>query len=91
MAADTAASFTSGLGTDTAIGLPDARIDPIYVPVAATCAALGLSKVTVYRLIAQGKLRAVKAGAKTLIEVTSIREYAASLPRFIGTTGLKAA
>jgi excisionase family DNA binding protein len=41
---------------------------------------LGESRNTVYRLLADGKLRAVKRGTTTLIIVSSIRQYFDSLP-----------
>lgn len=75
----------------TAIPGVEPQIDPIYVSVQTTSQITGLSKVTIYRLLAAERLRAVKAGAKTLIEYASIREYSASLPRFVGTTGKQAA
>jgi hypothetical protein len=57
------------------------------VSISDTTVLTGLSTVTVYRLIAKEKLVCVKAGAKSLVEVASIRRYLASLPRFVGTTG----
>jgi hypothetical protein len=59
----------------------------LYVSISDTARLTGLSTVTVYRLIAKEKLVCVKAGAKSLVEVASIRRYLASLPRFVGTTG----
>lgn len=41
---------------------------------------IGESRNTVYRLLAAGKLRAVKRGASTLVLTDSIHEYFASLP-----------
>lgn len=77
---------------DTAIlGGNDTGPPPIFCSVAKTQQILDYSRVTVYRLIAKGELRAVKSGAKTLVEYTSIKEHAARLPRFVGTTGRKAA
>jgi hypothetical protein len=62
-------------------------VEPLYVSISDTTVLTGLSTVTVYRLIAKGKLVCVKAGAKSLVEVASIKSYLASLPRFVGTTG----
>lgn len=67
------------------------KIEPIYVSVQITAQITGLSIVTIYRLIAAEKLVAAKAGAKTLVEMASIKRYLTSLPRFVGTTGRKAA
>jgi excisionase family DNA binding protein len=41
---------------------------------------IGESRNTVYRLLAAGKLRAVKRGTTTLVLMDSIREHFASLP-----------
>lgn len=43
------------------------------------CAMRRASRATCYRLLANGHLRAVKAGHKTLIETASAREEIASL------------
>jgi excisionase family DNA binding protein len=45
-----------------------------------TAYRLNSSRSTVYRLLAAGRLRAVKRGASTLITPESIAEYEASLP-----------
>ena len=44
------------------------------------CVMTGIGKTRLYELIAEGKLRAMKAGAKTLICAESVRAYLASLP-----------
>ena len=41
---------------------------------------IGESRNTVYRLLAAGKLHAVKRGTSTLVLMDSIREHMASLP-----------
>ena len=41
---------------------------------------IGESRNTVYRLLAAGKLRAVKRGTSTLVLTESIHEHMASLP-----------
>ena len=41
---------------------------------------IGESRNTVYRLLAAGKLRAVKRGASTIVLMASIRQHMASLP-----------
>ncbi len=48
------------------------------MPQLRTVANLGRTKV--YELIAEGKLRAVKAGSKTLVDAASVRRFLASLP-----------
>ena len=67
------------------------QLEPLCVSVSTASHLLGLSRVTIYRLIAAEKLRSVKAGVKTLVETVSIRDYLASLPRFVGKTGKRAA
>jgi excisionase family DNA binding protein len=59
---------------------------PRYVSIQGACQITALSYVSIYRLIAAEKLRAVKAGSKTLVEMASIDEYLTSLPRFVGKT-----
>jgi excisionase family DNA binding protein len=63
------------------------RLKPFYVSVKDAARLLGLGIVTIYRLVAAGKLVAVKAGRKTLVSTESLEAYAASLPRFVGKTG----
>ena len=41
---------------------------------------IGESRNTVYRLLAAGRLRAVKRGTSTIVLMESIREHMASLP-----------
>ena len=41
---------------------------------------IGESRNTVYRLLAAGKLRAVKRGTSTIVLMASIRQHMASLP-----------
>jgi hypothetical protein len=41
---------------------------------------IGESRNTVYRLLAAGKLRAVKRGTSTIVLMASIRHHIASLP-----------
>ena len=40
----------------------------------------GIPPTTAYRLLAAGKLRAVKAGSRTLVLAESVRDYLACLP-----------
>ena len=67
------------------------EVDPLYVSILESARLTGLSTVTIYRLIASNRLVCVKAGAKSLVEVASIKGYLASLPRFVGKTGQSAA
>ena len=56
------------------------RIDPIALPIAEAVTFSGMSRSALYRELANGNLRAVKAGSRTLLLVESIRAYLASLP-----------
>lgn len=54
--------------------------EPIAVSPADAADMLGVSKRTVYNLIGQGKLRARKLGARTLVDVATLQSYYKSLP-----------
>jgi len=54
--------------------------EPLLVPIEVARRLLGIGRTKTYELIAAGELIARKLGAKTLIEVESIRRCAASLP-----------
>ncbi|MGF3027911.1 helix-turn-helix domain-containing protein [Methylobacterium aquaticum] len=58
---------------------PRASVEKLAYTIAETCYATGLGRTMVYELIAKEKLRAVKAGTRTLIPAESIRGYLASL------------
>jgi excisionase family DNA binding protein len=55
-------------------------LEPLGVRPVAAGRLIGESRNTVYRLLAAGKLRAVKRGTSTLVLMDSIHEYWASLP-----------
>ncbi|SFM99623.1 excisionase family DNA-binding protein [Methylobacterium pseudosasicola] len=44
------------------------------------CFSTGLGRSTIYQLVKDKKLRAIKAGNRTLIPADSLRSYLASLP-----------
>lgn len=54
------------------------------LPIAATIANVthqtGLSRSEIYRLLARGKLKAVKSGRSTLVLMDSVIAHLASLP-----------
>jgi len=54
--------------------------DPILVPIKVAADVLGQSRTTIYELIADEKVKAVKSGRCTLIVYESLKQYAASLP-----------
>ena len=53
---------------------------PLLVSVPAAAAMIGCSRSTFYKLLADGRVRAVKLGNRTLIRVQSLQEFAAALP-----------
>lgn len=55
---------------------PDALADPVP----AACARLGISRSTLYLEIAAGRIRAVKAGGRTLVRRVDQVAWMDSLP-----------
>ncbi len=53
---------------------------PEMVPLPRAPAIFGLSRSHLYRLAAEGQIRMVKAGARTLVDAASVRRFLASLP-----------
>lgn len=53
-----------------------------FISIRAFCDAYGVGRTRTYDLIAAGKLQAVKNGPRTMIDVESAEQWAASLPRF---------
>jgi len=48
-------------------------MSPITLSISETCAALSLSRSSIYKLINSGRLRTLKIGSRTLITVESIK------------------
>ena len=59
-------------------------IDPSTVALSPKAAAIALSvsRMTIYNLLAAGKLRARKLGNRTLLDAADVRRYFASLPAY---------
>ena len=55
--------------------------DPIFVSIADAAIALGLSVWQIKQELRGGKLRARKAGRRTVLEYSSVLELAKSLPK----------
>jgi excisionase family DNA binding protein len=55
-------------------------IDPEMMPLPRVPGWSGLSRSTLYRLAADGRVRMVKVGARTLVDCASVRAFLASLP-----------
>jgi excisionase family DNA binding protein len=60
---------------------------PLAVSPKEAANLLGVSVVTIYSEVADGRLRARKLGARTIIETASIRELLENLPQPELTTG----
>lgn len=53
---------------------------PEMVPLPRAPGIFGLSRSHIYRLAAEGRIRLLKAGARTLVDAASVRAYLATLP-----------
>jgi len=60
--------------------LEEQGIAPALLSLNAAAEYLGLCRDSIYRLAGLGKLKAVKAGGKTLVTTESLQAYVASLP-----------
>lgn len=59
---------------------PVPAVDPVTGTVPDAVRISGLSRSAIYRLAAAGELVLVKAGARTLVRLDSLRGYLAGLP-----------
>ena len=50
-------------------------------PIRQACAISGLSRSGIYRAAAAGQIRLIKNGRSSLVDMASVREYLAGLPR----------
>ncbi len=55
-------------------------IAPLMVPLPQAPAATGLSRSAIYRAAGEGKIRLLKNGRSTLVDMASVRAFLASLP-----------
>ena len=55
--------------------------EPLAVSIREACRITGLSRSTIYKEIASGRIQAVKASKRTLIPLESLRAWLASLPK----------
>jgi excisionase family DNA binding protein len=53
---------------------------PRYCSIQDVCIITGLSQATIYRLLADHRLRALKAGSKTLVDLRSVDAFLEALP-----------
>ena len=55
-------------------------LEPIAVTIPEACRITGLARSSIYREIGAGRIKAVKAGKRTLLPMDSLRAWLASLP-----------
>lgn len=55
-------------------------ITPLTMPLPQAPAATGLSRSAIYRAAAEGKIKLLKNGRSTLVDMASVRAFLASLP-----------
>jgi excisionase family DNA binding protein len=56
-------------------------VEPMAAPIPDACRYSGLSRSEIYRCLADGRIQAVKSGARTLILMDTVRAHLATLPR----------
>jgi excisionase family DNA binding protein len=59
---------------------PNPESNPIAVSVASATKATGIGRTTIFALIRDGSLPAVKLGSRTLIRAADLDAFIASLP-----------
>lgn len=59
---------------------PSLASAPLAVSIKDACALSGLSRASLYRVIAAGGLRPRKLGARTIIIVEELRQFLLALP-----------
>lgn len=59
---------------------PATTAPPEMVPLPRAPGIFGVSRSALYRLAADGKIRMVKMGARTLVDAASVRAFLATLP-----------
>ena len=62
------------------------KIELLTIP--QFCKATNICRTIVYRLINEGRLKAVKVGKKTLIPQSALEEFVASLPAYTDKNAL---
>lgn len=53
----------------------------LFAPIPAACARAGIGRTTVYRLIGEGRIVALKVGRRTLVDLASLDRFLESAPR----------
>ena len=61
-------------------GTSVALLSPLTIPLPQAPAAIGLSRSAIYRAAGEGKIRLLKNGRSTLVDMASVRTFLANLP-----------
>jgi len=56
------------------------KIEPLALPILAAVAVSGLSRSAIYREAGNGRIKLIKLGRTTLVDMASVREFLANLP-----------
>lgn len=62
---------------------PALSTETLMIPLPRAPAVSGMSRSSLYRAAADGRIRMVKSGRATLVDAASLRAYLASLPSMI--------
>ncbi len=54
-------------------------MEPLAISINDTAKALGLGRTSIYALIAEGRLEALKLGRRTLVKMASVKRLVAGL------------
>ena len=73
-------SIPTDFGAPASSAVLPVPIERLTVTLAETTRLTGIPRSTLYRLLSQGRLRAVKAGRRTLLAWTDVTLYLSSLP-----------
>lgn len=57
-----------------------ANIEPLALPIPAAVAMSGLSRSAIYREAGAGRIRLMKLGRTTLVDMASVRAFLSELP-----------
>jgi excisionase family DNA binding protein len=60
--------------------IPDEQTSPFALGIADVSRRTGIGRTTLFNLIRDGRLRAVKVGSRTLIRADDLADFLASLP-----------
>lgn len=54
----------------------------IACPITTACRISGLGRTTIYELLAEGEISAIKVGRRTLVKLSSLQDFLARQPDF---------